>query len=159
MHGRQWRPTAPAVKYDKSSFSFLIAFGRQLELALELESDGSAPDFVSDALGVLANGMDGLTGEHLDAEDAGGSDDDGSDDDDGAAGRVRHPVASRDTRLDRGGRAVGGAVRGLSPNDMKTIHMDAVPMRGTKVPKAPKPGSVPRGTRAKKGGKRRAAKK
>lgn len=154
MHGRQWSPTAPQVKYDRGSFSFLIAFGRQLELALELELDGSAPDFVSDALGVLQNALEGITGSPVGDEGAGGSDDDVSGADSDSPSGLRVPLANRGARPADSGRAVDGATRGLSRDTVCRPQGDpGQKARGAIVR------DVPRGTRKRKGGKTRAKKR
>lgn len=150
MRQRHWSPTAPAVKYDKSSFAFLIAFGRQLELALELELDGSAPDFVSDALGVLANGLEGVTGDALDDEEAAGGLDAGSDDDDGETSGLQAAMAAGDAGTRRGRRALGGAV----PGGDNAGGSPLVTMRRVKS-LVPVPAAAPVAT---KGGKRRGKK-
>jgi len=112
MRRRDWVPTAPSVKYDKGSFSFLIALGRQLELALELEKDGSAPDFVIDSLGVLQNGLEGITGAPLDGEEPAGGMDEGGDDDDDSSSGLLDPLEDGSPRRRGGSRALGGAVPG-----------------------------------------------
>jgi len=151
-----WRPMAPVHTINKGEFSFLIAFGKQLERALELCYDGSAPDFLTDAVGVLQNALEGLAGQPVDAGEAGESDDGGSDDDDDSPPWVEPTVASGSAGLGRGVRALGGAVVGSRPvmTDVGRIvpHMKGVQPTGRNG--AP----VPRGTARKKGGKRRGTK-
>jgi len=149
MHGRQWRPMAPALTVTKGEFSFLIALGKQLERALELELDGSAPDFVSDALGVLQNALEGVSGSHLGAQEDNREPDDVSGADINPTGRLRLPVDERDAGGHRSRLVVDGATRGLTRDDVCRPQLDpGQKARGAIVR------DVPRGTR--KGGKRRA---
>jgi len=106
---------APSITVSKGDFSFLIAFAKQLDRALEMCYDGSAPDFLQDAVGVLANGLEGLAGSPVEGADDGGGDDEGSDDDDDSPPWVEPEVASRSPRERRGVRTVGGAVGGTRP--------------------------------------------
>lgn len=144
---RDWSPTAPSVKYDRGSFSFLIAMGRQLELALELEKDGSAPDFVIDALGVLQNGLEGITGDTVDTEEDSGGDDDGSDADLGEASGLPAEDEDGSARRRSRSRAVDGSLpgtrarAGLTTGPVVTMRRLPPPQPAAK----PRP-TVPRGT-------------
>lgn len=115
---------AGAKPFNKGSFSFLIAFSRQLEQALD-----ERPDELEDTLGALANGLAYLTGEDSGLLPGDGEPDDGSDDDVGEAIGVQDEVAadvsarhgrSRQRRNAGGlGRAVAGE-RMIPPPLMRT---------------------------------------
>lgn len=113
MHGRgKWAPMAPVHTVTKGEFSFLIAFGKQLERALELSYDGSAPDFVVDAVGVLANALEGIAGTPVDDEGDAGGDDDGSDDDVDSSSGVDASLENDGPRQRPRTRALGGTIPG-----------------------------------------------
>jgi len=149
-----WRPMAPVLTVTKGEFSFLIALGKQLERALELCYDGSAPDFLTDAVGVLANGLEGLAGQPLDGEEASGGDDDDGDDDDDTSSGMESSLASRSPGERSGVRAVGGAVVGTRPV-MTEVGRVVPHMRG--VQPTGRNGAQPQ-ARTRKGGKRRGKK-
>lgn len=102
-----------AEAVSKGEFSFLIAFAKQLDRALELGDDG--PDFLQDALGRLAHALEGLSGGLLDAEADGDEPDDGSGDDDDSSGGLQDPLADGVTRPRSRGRVLGGTVPGTRP--------------------------------------------
>jgi len=106
---------APAMTVQKGEFSFLIALGKQLDRALEMCYDGSAPDFVTDAVGVLANALEGIAGAHVDDEVDNREPDDGVGDDDGEASGLPSAVADGSAGGRASPRIVGGTVRGTRP--------------------------------------------
>jgi len=102
---------------SKGQFSFLIAFAKQLDAALEYEG----VDFLDEALGRLAHALAHLLGDDGGVLSHSGGDDDGSDDDDDSSGGVQDEVevGASAQPLPRGGssghrpaRALGGAVPG-----------------------------------------------
>jgi len=147
MSWGSWKPMAPALTVQKGEFSFLIALGKQLDRALEMCYDGSAPDFVVDAVGVLANALDGIAGASVGDEEASGGDDDVVDSDDDSPGGLQPALASGDTGERGRTRTVGGALRGTRP------MTELLPQRYVKRMTAGRPKAE------KKGGKRRGAKR
>lgn len=151
-----WRPMAPTLTLNKGEFSFLIAFGKQLERACELAHDGSAPDWLTEALGVLANALEGVSGQHVEPADAGEGDDG-----DGLSyvhlpGGVRSEVGGRPPRQRGRGASLDAAMEGLRANNFATQKLEHVEHRASPVAKQPKPGARPnRGTRGKKSKKSR----
>jgi len=137
--------------FNRGSYSFLIAFVRQLETALE-----ERPSELESTLDSLAHAMEFIHRE-WGTDEASGVADDGSDDDNGEPPWVQDevesdgaaaPLSERGNR-DRVARPVGRAVGGLSASDMKPMRLEHV------KPKVKKTTSVPRGTRGTGGGKRR----
>lgn len=110
---------AGAKPFNKGTFSFLIAFARQLEQALE-----ERPDELEDTLGALANGLAYLTGEDSGLLPGDGGESDGIDDDisptsgvqdevaaDGSAGPLRGRHAGATRNLERAMARVAGLDR------------------------------------------------
>jgi len=128
---------APAMTVQKGEFSFLIALGKQLDRALEMCYDGSAPEFVTDALGVLANALEGLIpGAGDDASSPDGGPDEGGDDDLDPSSWVEPEVDDRESRQRRGAAAMGGALpgtRAMSSTGVVTMRRLAPPKRTRSV--------------------------
>lgn len=155
---------APAFTATQGQFSFLIAFGRQLERALELEKEGSAPEWLSDALGVLQNALEGVTGQPVGTQDASDSDDGGDDIPfDVAPSRLGGVMGPRGARQRGGSDTVVSPPLGLNiPQEARGTHfacnrVDGTPLKQQPKAAAPKPGRVPRGTprKGKSRGKKR----
>lgn len=161
---QDWKPMAPAYTATQGQFSFLIALGRQMERALELEKDGSAPEWLSDALGVLQNALEGISGQPVGTPDASDSDDGGDDIPfDVAPSRLGGVMGPRGARQ-RGGSdtSVSPPLRLNIPQEARGTHFQCNRIEGQPLkqqPKAtkPKPGRVPRGTskKGKRSGKAR----
>lgn len=120
--------------FNKGSFSFLIAFARQLEQALE-----ERPDELEDTLGALANGLAYLTGEDSGLLPGDGGDDAGLDDDVGEASGLQDEVATHGAGSYAGGRQRGNAAglvrtvpRPMTPPPI--LRQDAVAQRGGAKP-------------------------
>lgn len=135
---------AGAKPFNKGSFSFLIAFARQLEQALE-----ERPDELEDTMGCLANAMAYLTGEDAGFLPGPGGDADGIDDVVDTSSGVQDEV---ETRLAGGNdgrgryRNAGVVERAVGRVVPEAIRVSGLPPGKSKVPMA---------MTAKKGGKRR----